>query len=117
MGAWRRCPRGERDAETPSGLGGQGGGQGKTRAQPRLRLRALGERERSSGHPSRESSPPEALTRPQGAVLGDTETAFSGGHDAASQQRRPTRPESKGVEFDGIHILILFTEMDLQAAQ
>lgn len=52
-----------------------------------------------------------------GAVHGVTEAAFSGGRDAGSQQRLPTRPESKRVESDGVHIFIQFTEMDLQAAQ
>lgn len=88
------------------------------RARPRLRLRALGGGEREKFRtPFSGEQPPESLTRPRGAIRGDTEAAFSGGRDAASQQRLPARPESKGVGFDGIHILILFTEVDLQAAQ
>lgn len=86
------------------------------RARPRLRLRALGEREREVQDTFLGRAAPQ-VTRPRGAVRGDTEAAFSGGRDAASQQRLPARPESKGVGFDGIHILILFTEVDLQAAQ
>lgn len=102
----------------PQGWGAEAEDRGRRGPGPGFASEHWGrERERSSGHPSRESSPPESLTRPRGAVRGHTEAAFSGGRDAASQQRLPTQPESKGVGFDGVHILILFTEVDLQAAQ
>lgn len=66
MGAGRRRPRGERDAETPPGLRVPRGRTGEDEGPAQASTPSTeGGRERSPGHPSRESSPSEAVTRPR----------------------------------------------------